>query len=169
MTNHLFDAVRAGSELTVRGTHGGFHFDPQRHREPLVLVSAGSGITPVMSIARFLAETDPRHPCTFVHGARSEDDIVFRAECQLLHDALPFFDGHVSLSRRGARWEGPRGRLDGARLAPLVRDPKGSRYFLCGPSTFMDGSGVWLRQAGVPADRVHPEQFHVAPRLARAG
>ena len=169
VTNHLFEAARAGSELTVRGTQGGFHFDPERHREPLVLVSAGSGITPVMSIARFLAETDPRHPCTFVHGARTEDDIIFRAECRRLDDTLPFFAYHVSLSRPGPCWEGLRGRLDGARLAPLVRDPKGSRYFLCGPSTFMDAIGVWLRQAGVPADRVHTEQFHAAPRLARAG
>ena len=169
VTNHLFDAVRAGSELTVRGTQGGFHFDPARHREPLVLVSAGSGITPVMSIARFLAETDPRHRCAFVHGARTEDDIIFRAECQRLHDTLPFFDYHVSLSRPESRWEGPRGRLDGARLAPLVHDLQGSRYFLCGPSAFMDEIGAWLRQQGVPADRVHTEQFHAAPRLARAG
>ena len=169
VTNHLFDAVRAGSELTVRGTQGGFHFDPARHREPLVLVSAGSGITPVMSIARFLAETDPRHRCAFVHGARTEHDIIFRAECQRLHDTLPFFDYHVSLSRPESRWEGPRGRLDGARLAPLMHDLQGSRYFLCGPSTFMDEIGAWLRQQGVPADRVHTEQFHAAPRLARAG
>ena len=137
--------------------------------EPLVLVSAGSGITPVMSIARFLAATDPRRSCTFVHGARTEDDIIFRAECQRLHDTLPFFTCHVSLSRPGPRWEGLRGRLDGARLAPLVNDVKGSRYFLCGPSTFMDAIGAWLLQAGVPTDRVHAEQFHAAPRLARAG
>ncbi len=169
VTNHLFEEVRAGSELTVRGAQGGFYFDPPRHREPLVLVSAGSGITPVMSIARFLAETDPRRPCTFVHGARTEDDIIFRAECQRLHDTLAFFDYHVSLSRPGSRWEGPRGRLDGSRLAPLVRDLKGSRYFLCGPSAFMDVIAGWLGSEGVPADRVHTEQFHAAPRLARAG
>ena len=169
VTNHLFEEVRAGSELTVRGTQGGFCFDPRRHREPLVLVSAGSGITPVMSIARFLTENDPRRPCTFVHGARTEDDIIFRAECQRLHDTLAFFDYHVSLSRPGSRWEGPRGRLDGSRLAPLVRDVKGSRYFLCGPSAFMDAIADWLGSEGVPADRVHTEQFHAAPRLARAG
>ncbi len=168
-TNHLFDAVRAGSALTVRGTQGGFYLDPQRHREPLVLVSAGSGITPVMSIARFLAKADPRRPCTFVHGARTEDDVIFRTECRRLHDTLPFFTCHVSLSRPGPRWDGGRGRLDGAAVAALVPDLKGSRYFLCGPSTFMDAIGAWLRQAGVPADRVHTEQFHAAPRLARAG
>ena len=169
VTNHLFETVRAGGPLTVRGTQGGFHFDPERHREPLVLVSAGSGITPVMSIARFLAETDPRRPCTFVHGARTEDDIIFRTECQRLHDTLPFFTYHVSLSRPGPCWEGPRGRLDEARLAPLVPDLRGSRYFLCGPSTFMDALAGSLKAKGVPADRVHTEQFHAAQRLARAG
>ena len=169
VTNHLFETVQAGSALTVRGTQGGFYFDPRRHAEPLVLVSAGSGITPVMSIARFLAETDPRHPCTLVHGARTEDDIIFRTECQRLHDTLPFFTYHVSLSRPGSRWEGPRGRLDGTRLVSLVHDPRGSRYFLCGPSTFMAAIAASLKADGVPADRVHTEQFHAEPRLAQAG
>ena len=169
VTSHLFETVRAGGALTVRGTQGGFYFDPDRHPEPLVLVSAGSGITPVMSIARFLAETDSRRPCIFVHGARTADDIIFRAECQRLHDTLPFFAYHVSLSRPGPHWEGGRGRLDGAAVAALVADLQRSRYFLCGPSTFMDAIDAWLRQQGVPAERVHSEQFHAAPRLARVG
>ena len=45
----------------------------------------------------------------------------------------------------------------------------GSRCFLCGPSTFMDAIARWLKAEGVPAERVHTEQFHAAPRLARAG
>ena len=169
VTNHLFETVRAGGALTVRGTQGGFYFDPDRHPEPLVLVSAGSGITPVMSIARFLVATVPGRSCIFVHGARTADDIIFRAECQRLHDTLPFFAYHVSLSRPGPHWEGGRGRLDGAAVAALVADLQRSRYFLCGPSTFMDAIDAWLRQQGVPAERVHTEQFHAAPRLARVG
>ncbi len=169
VTNHLFETVRAGGALTVRGTQGGFYFDPDRHPEPLVLVSAGSGITPVMSIARFLVATVPGRSCIFVHGARTADDIIFRAECQRLHDTLPFFAYHVSLSRPGPHWEGGRGRLDGAAVAALVADLQRSRYFLCGPSPFMDAIGAWLRQQGVPAERVHTEQFHAAPRLARVG
>ncbi len=169
MTNHLFTGIRVGSVLTVRGAQGGFYFDRDRHPEPLVLVSAGSGITPVMSIARFLAATEPRRSCTFVHGARTEEDIIFRAACERLDDTMPFFDYHVSLSRPGPRWKGLRGRLDGARLAPLVHDLTGSRYFLCGPSAFMDGTVGWLEAHGVPADRVHTEQFHAAPRRGPAG
>ncbi len=169
VTNHLFEAVRAGSALAVRGTQGGFYFDPAQHPEPLVLVSAGSGITPVMSIARFLAATDQNRACTFVHGARSARDIIFRAECERLGDALPSFRYHVSLSRPGPRWAGGCGRLDGAEVAALVPDLAGSRYFLCGPPAFMDAITIWLRQAGVPADRVHTEQFNSARRLAQAG
>ena len=169
VTNHLFEAVRAGSALTVRGTQGGFYFDPAQHPEPLVLVSAGSGITPVMSIARFLAATDRRRACTFVHGARTARDIIFRGECERLRDALPSFRYHVSLSRPGPRWKGGRGRLDGAGVAALVPDVAASRYFLCGPPGFMDAITSWLRRASVPPDRLHTEQFHAAPRLAQAG
>ncbi len=81
----LFEHARAGDELKLSGPHGGFYFDHQRHTEPLVLVSAGSGITPMMSIARWWrARGLDRIHALFFHGARTADDILFRAECEQL-------------------------------------------------------------------------------------
>ena len=169
VTNYLFDAIGPGSSLMIQGPSGGFFFDAARHVEPLVLVSAGSGITPVMSITRFLAKTAPGHRCTFVHGARAEEDIIFRTECQQLEDTLPGFTYHVTLSAPPLDWAGGRGRLDMARMSALIPDVGASRYFICGPAAFMTGCQQWLAHAGVPADRIHTEQFHSSLTPAHVG
>src|SRR5690606_21194275 len=70
VTRRLFESVRPGSLLLVKGTQGGFCFDPERHGEPLVLISAGSGVTPTMSIVRYLADRRLARPCAFLQGAR---------------------------------------------------------------------------------------------------
>jgi ferredoxin-NADP reductase len=52
------------------------------------------------------------------------------------------------------------------RVAELVSDVAGSRYFLCGPGEFMELLEAGLREAGVPPERIHTEQFHSAPQVA---
>lgn len=169
VTNHFFEHVGRGTALTIRGTQGAFFFDPVRHVEPLVLISAGSGITPVMSIARFLASTDPTRACTFIHGARSTADTIFWSECQHLHDTLPRFTYHLTLSQPGPEWAGGRGRLDAARLSTCVPDAAHRRVFLCGPLAFMTMVRSWLADVGVPAERIHTEQFHPMEASALGG
>ncbi|MDA1092573.1 MAG: Rieske 2Fe-2S domain-containing protein [Acidobacteria bacterium] len=163
VSNALFETIRPGSRVRIRGTHGGFFFDPERHREPLVLISAGSGVTPMMSIARYLAAHRPQHPCTFIHGARTAADIIFRRECQDLHDRLPSFTYYVTLSRPDATWDQGCGRVDPRYVADVVKAVPANRYFLCGPAGFMDTLRAWLSESGVPDDRVHTEQFLTAP------
>jgi ferredoxin-nitrite reductase len=161
----LFDEARPGVELKLKGPQGGFFFDPARHSEPLVLVSAGSGATPMMSIARFIEARGLATACTFVHGARRECDILFRQECERLAAVLPGFKYQVTLSQPHHDWCGARGRLDAAWLLSHLNDPAACRYFLCGPSDFMDLLSARLAAAGVPGDRIHTEQFHASPLM----
>jgi ferredoxin-NADP reductase len=165
VSRRLFDAVRAGAKLRVKGTQGGFCFDPARHTEPLVLVSAGSGVTPMMSIARYLADQNLDRPCTFLHGARKRCDILFDAECQSLAGREPWFKHVVSLSKPSIDWAGASGRITFDMIAAHAPQLSESRIFLCGPNEFMDCLKADLLAAGIPADRIHTEQFHAtSPR-----
>jgi precorrin-3B synthase len=166
VSNWMHDALAVGSELKVRGPQGNFLFDAEKHREPLVLISAGSGVTPMMCIARFLADRDSALACTFLHGARSAADVIFAEECAALAAKRPEFRYHVSLSQPNDEWNGLSGRLTFERVAELVSDVAGSRYFLCGPGEFMELLEAGLREAGVPPERIHTEQFHSAPQVA---
>ncbi|HEV7226208.1 MAG TPA: FAD-binding oxidoreductase, partial [Pirellulales bacterium] len=167
VSRHLFAHARPGVEFKLRGPHGGFYFDPERHVEPLLLVSAGSGITPMMSIVRSMKDRGIDLPCAFVYGARTAADIVFHQECNRLAAESPWLSYHVSLSRPDASWQGACGRLSVERLHALVGELASRRCFLCGPNEFMDAIGEGLRLAGVAPERIHTEQFHAA-KLARA-
>ena len=160
VSNYLFDSVSTGDSLSIKGPLGGFYFDPERHTEPLVLISAGSGITPMMSIARFLTGTGNTPACTFLSGARTSADMLFHDECLRLAEEHESFRYRVTLSQPGDTWEGPRGRISMETVQDSVESLAGNRYFLCGPNDFMDALRDGLTAAGVPSERIHTEQFH---------
>ena len=164
VSNYLHDTVSAGDSITVKGPQGAFYFDPEIHREPLVLISAGSGVTPMMSILRFLSDIGDTRPCTFLYGARSPADVIFAEDCTRLAQSLPNIRFHVSLTQPPAEYEGLIGRIEGDLVRRFVEDLGGSRFFLCGPGAFMDALCDSLLADGVPADRIHTEQFHSTPR-----
>jgi ferredoxin-NADP reductase len=166
LSNALHDSIEPGTVLTVKGPQGGFYFDEGAHQEPLVLISAGSGITPMMSILRHLRDVASPLGCTFVHGARTQADILFHEECLRLAAQMPQLTYHVTLSQAGTAWPGRSGRLEFELIREVAPDLPGSRYFLCGPGDFMDVLRSSLVAAGVPAQRVHTEQFHKSTQPA---
>jgi ferredoxin-NADP reductase len=165
-SRHLFAHARPGAEFKLRGPQGGFYFDPERHAEPLLLVSAGSGITPMMSILRLLKDRGIHVPCTFAYGARTATDIVFYRECLRLASDCPWLSYHVSLSQPDANWQGACGRINVDRLQSLVGELASRRCFLCGPNEFMDSLRDGLLLAGVAEEHIHTEQFQLT-KLAR--
>lgn len=160
VTNYLFEKVRAGDTITLKGAQGGYFFNPEIHPEPLVLISAGSGVTPMMSIARYLKDTEREQPCTFLYGARGPADIIFREECEQLATEKPWFRYFVTLSQPDDGWTGSVGRLSFEHVKEQVTDLTAARYYLCGPNDFMEAIQQALAAAGVDSKRIHTEQFH---------
>ncbi|MGH7202405.1 MAG: ferredoxin reductase, partial [Planctomycetaceae bacterium] len=165
VSNWLHDRIGLGDVVTIKGPHGGFFFDADRHTEPLVLLSAGSGITPMMSILRHLAATSNPRPCAFLHGARTAADVIFAEECRRIAETLPSVRYAVTLSQPPDHHSGLIGRLDIALVEQLVEGIPGNRYFLCGPGGFMATLREGLLAAGVSNDRIHTEQFHSTPKV----
>ncbi|BCJ56094.1 hypothetical protein Asp14428_75690 [Actinoplanes sp. NBRC 14428] len=167
---YVQDRVRPGDELRVLGPSGSFHV--ARPPKELVLLAAGSGITPVMSILRATLATAADTRITLLYGNRTESGIIFGRELTALagaHDRLTV--RHV-LSRPGPDWTGPRGRLDPdtvrrelTALAPGAE----AHYYACGPAPMLDGIRAVLDALGVPADRRHQELFSAAPAGSAAG
>jgi ferredoxin-NADP reductase len=160
VSNALFNLALPGSRFKIKGAQGNFCFDPDLHKEPLVLVSAGSGITPMMAIARFLSAEGFEIPCTFLHGARTSADIIFYEECLELTRNHSWFQYVPCLSQPSETWEGLSGRLSLDHLRQSLKELTGQRFFLCGPNDFMDSLRAGLIEAGVPAACIQTEQFH---------
>lgn len=164
MSGWLSREVRPGDTIEVQPPSGAFTPDlgvPGRH----VLIAAGSGITPVLSIVAS-ALRDPRSEVTLLYGNRRADTVMFADEVADLKDTYParLQLAHV-LSREPQEVELFSGRLDAARLRhllPVLCDVPGvDHWWLCGPYGMVTDAIAVLAELGVPAGRVHRELFYV--------
>ncbi len=169
VVSHAIHGLKPGDPLTVTGPSGRYTFDPEAHREPLVLAVAGSGVTPAMAILRTILDRQLDLPVTLLYGCRTRDDVIFAREIDALRVRLAGLRVVVTLSRPDAAWNGPTGRVGPDLVAAHVPDPAAARFFLCGPGAMHDELTAWLLARGVPPDRVHTELFGKRARVAPPG
>jgi ring-1,2-phenylacetyl-CoA epoxidase subunit PaaE len=164
LSGWLVRDVRAGDRIEVQPPSGNFTADlavPGRH----VLIAAGSGITPVLSVATS-ALAGPASEATLLYGNRRADTVMFADEIADLKDIYParFQLAHV-LSREAQEVDLFSGRLDAdrlRRLLPAVCDVAAvDHWWLCGPYGMVTDALAVLAEFGVPATRVHRELFYV--------
>jgi ring-1,2-phenylacetyl-CoA epoxidase subunit PaaE len=141
--------------------------DPSRSRE-CVVVAAGSGITPVLSIVTAILEGEPSSSVTLIYANRTHRTVMFLDDVHDLKDRFPsrLQIVHV-LSREESDVELLSGRLDGARLraivAALLPSAADAEWFLCGPQQMLADLRDSVTALGVPDGRVHSELFHADP------
>jgi len=161
----LVHQVRPGDTLEVQVPSGTFTPDlsvPGRH----ILIAAGSGITPMMSIAASVLAADVKSTVTLLYGNRRSDTVMFADEVADLKDAYPSRMQiiHV-LSREPQEVELHSGRLDRERLTallPATVDVAGvDHWWLCGPFAMVTDAIEVLRELGVDTSRIHRELFWV--------
>ena len=161
----LVREVRPGDTVEVQPPDGNFTPDlsvPGRH----VLIAAGSGITPMMSIAASVLAASETSTVTLLYGNRRSGTVMFADEVADLKDAYParMQIVHV-LSREPQEVELHSGRLDRGRLAallPATVDVAGvDHWWLCGPFAMVTDAIGLLRELGVDASRIHRELFWV--------
>lgn len=163
-SNFVNDRVRAGTLIELLGPSGNFAVDIDAGAErELVLVAGGSGITPMMSIARTVLAEEPHSRVTLLYGNRGEADIIFAKALASLAEAHPerLRIRHV-LQTPPAGWAGGTGLLDEAttrsELAALAPSAS-AHYYVCGPEPMMAAARTVLVGLGVPAERLHEERF----------
>jgi ring-1,2-phenylacetyl-CoA epoxidase subunit PaaE len=164
LSGWLVHEVRPGDRIEVQPPAGSFTPDlsvPGRH----VLIAAGSGITPVLSITAS-ALADPAAEATLLYGNRRAESVMFADEIADLKDSYPvrLQLAHV-LSREAQEVDLFSGRLDADRLRRLVPAlcdvPEVDHWWLCGPYGMVTDAMTVLAELGVPAARVHRELFYV--------
>lgn len=152
VSNWLAEALQPGHALLAHAPAGDFYLRPARG---YLLLSAGSGVTPMLSMVRAMADLDRLQDVHFLHVCRAEADIPAAAELKALarrHAGLRL-DFVLTRSERG-----PGGRLELAQLAGIAALQQRDVY-LCGPAGFMQQTRSWLLALGVPVGRIHQESF----------
>jgi ferredoxin-NADP reductase len=150
VTPYVVRRARPGTIVRLGGVEGTFVL-PERVPDKLLFISAGSGITPIMSMLRSLDRDGGLHDVVHLHSARTEDDIIFG-------DRLDALDGRHDGYRLEKRLTGEQGRLAPGDLEELCPDWRERETFACGPGALLDVlSEHWEREGD--CDRLHMERF----------
>ncbi len=159
--------IKEGDEVSVRGPFGGFVLDVQRDTDA-VLLAGGIGITPFISMIRYVTDVGHTNNITLVYSSQNQDDVPFVRELMELEKQNPHFKVIFVIS------DGDTSKLAGAkvvlgRISPEIIDDVSSNnnekinYFLCGPPPFMKGMSKVLKDKGVSNDRIMTEAFSQGP------
>jgi len=158
-SRHLHDHVDPGDLIEVAAPAGSFFFTGQE-AEGIVLIAGGVGITPMMSVLRYLTDRAYPHDIFLLYGVRTPADIIFREE--LAHLARRHPNVHVTsivAQPEGSDWSGPVGFMTPEFISAAAPEIVRRRVHLCGPPAMMDAVKGVLQQLGVPDDQVKTEDF----------
>ncbi|HWC16121.1 MAG TPA: FAD-binding oxidoreductase, partial [Terriglobales bacterium] len=160
----VFLNQKASVGLTVEASMpaGQFCFDETQHRR-IVLIAGGSGITPFMSMLRFIDDQCLPTEVTLLYFVRTRKDIIFHADLKSLQSRLPNFHMLTVLSQPDPGWIGLTGHLTRDLIEINVADIPSCTFFLCGPPAMMKSSREVLETMNVSPTRIKQESFGAAP------
>jgi CDP-4-dehydro-6-deoxyglucose reductase len=155
-TTYLFNEIKEGSTLTLRGPHGVFVL-PQDLTDDLFLICTGTGVAPFRSMAAWLAANP--HPHAAVHlifGCRNQSELLYRDELAGYASIIPGFQYHPTLSRE--EWEGRRGYVHPI-YEELCAGNQPAQFMLCGWKAMVDEAKARILAMGYDKKRVHLELY----------
>jgi ferredoxin-NADP reductase len=159
LSTHLVAGVEPGTIVRLAAPQGNFVL-PDPAPPSILFLTAGSGITPVMSMLRTLVRRNQIGDVAHLHSAPTESDVMFRAELAALAAQRPGYRLQVRETRK-------QGRLDLASLDQQVPDWRERQTWVCGPEGMLTQAEKVWSSAGI-GDRLHLERFAVS-KAAPAG
>jgi ferredoxin-NADP reductase len=152
---YLTGEARPGDELEIRGPVGGWFVWDDAHPGPVLLVGGGSGVVPLMAMARQRGSV----PATLLYSSRTLEDVIYREELQRL--AAEGLDVRLTLTRSQPEgWTGFSRRVDAELLREVSPPPAAQPLaFVCGPTPFVEAVALALVELGHDPARVKTERF----------
>lgn len=170
VSRHVDDLLKVGDPIEAGGPVGRSTFTGTE-ADSIVLIAGGVGITPMMSITRYLTEQTWDGDIFFFYACRAPADFIFAKDVAELQRVNPKLHVTVAMERaEGTDWQGLRGRLTKELFSETVPNIASRRIHLCGPPMMMDAIKAILAELKVPPDQIKTESFGTAaPTPAAAG
>jgi len=162
VSNHLADSLNVGDTITASGPDGVFNLVDIK-ADKFLFLSAGSGITPMYSMSRWLTDTQVGADIAFLHCAKSPEDLIFKSDLERINHNNPSFKLSLILESGVEQLESQlpceSGRINADNLQSLVEDFPQRTIFVCGPEPFMNGVKSLLEEIGFDMSMHHQESF----------
>jgi ring-1,2-phenylacetyl-CoA epoxidase subunit PaaE len=165
-SNLLLDTLKEGDIVEAMEPMGTFfpkQADDQTRQ--VVFVGAGSGITPLFSIAKSILMVEPESEVFLIYGSRNEESIIFKDKIEKLQEKYgDRFAVVHSLSQPSDSWAGEKGRLNKSHILKIMEklpslDKNQAEFFTCGPDDMMEEAHRALSILGVPDSKIRKESF----------
>jgi ferredoxin-NADP reductase len=153
---YLVDDVADGDVFEVRGPIGGYFVWDGDEPEPVLLVAGGSGVVPLMAMARHRAQVGSTAPMRLLYSSRTWDDVIYRDELETLGIEVV----HTLTRQQPPGWSGYSRRIDDELLRevafPAADEP---RVYVCGSTRFVDAAADGLVRLGYDPRSIRTERF----------
>ncbi len=166
VSNYINDTLKKGDTVDVMDPAGHFFVETaEDNKLHYVLIGAGSGITPLVSILQTVLIKEKGSKVTLLYGNRNEENIIFKDKLiKLENEFSERLNIVYSISQPGSSWQGAKGRLAGDYLNKLLKssvttDVRNALFFLCGPGEMIEGAESALISMGVFPGNIHREYF----------
>jgi ferredoxin-NADP reductase len=159
VSGFLHNQIHQGDLLDFSGPTGSFTFSG-RECKCILLIGGGVGITPLMSVLRYLTDRSWPGDIYLLYGIHTPQDFIFREELEYLQRRHPNLRVTVTVSHpEGTDWKGPAGRITKELIVQSVPDVASRYVHICGPVPMMEAAKKMLADLGVPPERVKTEAF----------
>jgi len=164
---YIDDELQVGDIVHASAARGSFTLRPGD--TPVILLSAGIGVTPVLAMLHTLAAEASTREIWWLYGTRGGREHPFAAEARELLEALAHRHSYICYSSPAPE-DRPNVDFDAAgrlnmRVLQELNLPRNSDFYICGPSTFMSDLTAGLAALGVAPDRIHTEMFGAGPSI----
>ncbi len=160
VSNWLHDNLQVGSQIKLKGPMGNFTC-VDRPANKLLFISSGSGITPMMSMARWLCDTGADIDIVFIYSTPTPRDFIFSHELESMAARHANFKLAVTITRSepGQAWQGYTGRLNELMLQSIAPDFPERTVYVCGSNPFMEMVKTRLEALNFPMENYYEESF----------
>lgn len=165
-SNYLTNNAREGDIIEVLPPRGKFTVDPSQDEKRLhVFFSAGSGITPIFSIIKFLLAFEPQSNLILNYSNSYHDKIIFKKELDTLEEKYSAkFKINYFLTKPHQDWTGLKGRIDQSFVKKVLKENANNalseiHYYLCGPHGMMESVEKALKDMNIEKKQIHKESF----------
>jgi ferredoxin-NADP reductase len=153
---YLVDDVAEGDVFEVRGPIGGYFVWDGDEPEPVLLVAGGSGVVPLMAMARHRAQVGSTAPMRLLYSSRTWDDVIYRDELETLGIEVV----HTLTRQQPPGWSGYTRRIDDELLREVAFPAAdGPRVYVCGSTRFVDAAADGLVRLGYDPRSIRTERF----------
>ena len=161
VSNWMPDNLQIGDRVRLKGPKGKFCLEPGKIPRKILFLAAGSGVTPIMSMSRWLCDISADIDIRFYCSVRSSQDIVFGKEIEMMTERYRLFTPCVISTTRSQNepWTGLTGRVNEQMIRMIAPDLHEREIFLCGPEGFMEEVKEILKLLEFNFANLHQESF----------